>query len=110
MYDASHTPWGWVHRTRGEPTEKKKNTHPKNPTLFFREQETSKILKKMHRLWLAKKIRDKYNNPRLRAMMFEKLSASVWYAASRAVQFHPPGGQSDFVWLPARTPHGAYVW
>ena len=29
---------------------------------------------------------------------------------SRAVQFHPHGGQSDFVWLSARTPHGAYVW
>ena len=29
---------------------------------------------------------------------------------SRAVQFHPDGGRSDFVWLPARTPHGAYVW
>ena len=29
--------------------------------------------------------------------------------ASRAVQFHPHGGQSDFVWLSARTPHGAYV-
>ena len=31
---------------------------------------------------------------------------------SRAVQFHPHGGQSDFVWLPARTPHGgaSYVW
>ena len=32
--------------------------------------------------------------------------------ASRAVQFHPHGGQSDFVWLSARTPHGgaSYVW
>ena len=32
--------------------------------------------------------------------------------ASRAVQFHPHGGQSDFVWLPARTPRGgaSYVW
>ena len=30
--------------------------------------------------------------------------------ASRAVQFNPHGGQSDFVWLSARTPHGAYVW
>ena len=26
--------------------------------------------------------------------------------ASRAVQCHPHGGQSDFAWLPARTPHG----
>ena len=33
----------------------------------------------------------------------------TWYAP-RAVQFHPHGGQSDFVWLPARTPHGAHVW
>ena len=33
----------------------------------------------------------------------------LWYA-SRAVQFHPHGGQFDFVWLSARTPHGAYVW
>ena len=30
--------------------------------------------------------------------------------ASGAVQFHPHGGQFDFVWLSARTPHGAYVW
>ena len=32
--------------------------------------------------------------------------------ASRAVQFHPHGGQSDFVWLSARTPHVGpqYVW
>ena len=30
--------------------------------------------------------------------------------ASRAVQLHPHGGQFDFVWLSARTPHGAYVW
>ena len=32
--------------------------------------------------------------------------------ASRAVQFHPHGGQSDFVWLSARTPHrgASYVW
>ena len=30
----------------------------------------------------------------------------------RAVQFHPSGGQLDFVRPPARTmhPHGAYVW
>ena len=29
--------------------------------------------------------------------------------ASRALQFHPHGGQSDFVWLLARTPHvGAF--
>ena len=27
----------------------------------------------------------------------------------RAVQFHPHGGQFDFVWLSARTPHGVYV-
>jgi len=32
--------------------------------------------------------------------------------AARAVQFHPHGGQSDSVWLPARASHGggAYVW
>ena len=31
---------------------------------------------------------------------------------SWAVQVHPDGGQSDFVWLSARTPHGgaSYVW
>ena len=29
---------------------------------------------------------------------------------SRAVQFHPHGGQSDFARSPTRTPHGAYVW
>ena len=37
--------------------------------------------------------------------------AAVTYV-SRAVQFHPHGGQSDFVWLSAHTPHGgaSYVW
>jgi len=36
---------------------------------------------------------------------------ATWHA-SRAVQFHPHGGQSDFVWLSARTPHVGpqYVW
>ena len=44
------------------------------------------------------------------------LPASQWahdavtMYASRAVQFHPHSGQFDFVWLSARTPHGAYVW
>ena len=37
---------------------------------------------------------------------------SMRYYDDRAVQFHPHGGQSDFVWLSARTPHGGalYVW
>ena len=41
---------------------------------------------------------------------FTRLIESMY--ASRAVQFHPHGGQSDFVWPPARTPHGgaSYVW
>ena len=32
--------------------------------------------------------------------------------AERAVQFHPHGGQPEFVWLSARTPHGgaSYAW
>jgi len=36
---------------------------------------------------------------------------STWYA-SRAIQLHPNGVQFDFVWLPARTPHGgaSYAW
>jgi len=37
-----------------------------------------------------------------------------WWCASRAVQFHPHGGQLDFVRLPARTMHPhvgpQYVW
>ena len=37
-------------------------------------------------------------------------AAGACVYASRAVQFHPHGGQSDFVWLSARTPHGVYVW
>ena len=39
-----------------------------------------------------------------------KASGIMCSYASRAVQFHPHGGQSDFFWLSARTPHGAYVW
>ena len=33
-------------------------------------------------------------------------------SVSRAVQSHPNGGQFDFFWPPARTPHGgaSYVW
>ena len=34
----------------------------------------------------------------------EKLAGAGY--ASRAVQSHPDGGQSNFVWLSARTPHG----
>ena len=34
----------------------------------------------------------------------------AWQGESRAVQFRPDGGQFDFVWLSARTPHRAYVW
>ena len=43
--------------------------------------------------------------------MIHGLKNLFWYA-SRAVQFHPHGGQPDFVWLSARTPHGGalYVW
>ena len=38
--------------------------------------------------------------------------AASFVFAPRAVQFHPHVGQSDFVWLSARTmhPHEAYVW
>ena len=39
----------------------------------------------------------------------DKQGDTIRYAAS-AVQFHPDGGQFDFGWLSARTPHGAYVW
>ena len=42
------------------------------------------------------------------------LAATACSVRVRAVQFHPHGGQSDFVWLSARTegPHGgaSYVW
>ena len=39
-------------------------------------------------------------------------ASSVPRYASRAVRHHPNGGQFDFVWLPAHTPHGgaSYVW
>ena len=33
-----------------------------------------------------------------------KTRVQLYLYASRAVQFHPHGGQSDFVWLSARTP------
>ena len=41
-----------------------------------------------------------------------KADGDVPAYAPRAVQFHPHGSQSDFVWLSARTPHGGalYVW
>ena len=42
------------------------------------------------------------------SFMAEYGGIRAWYL--RAVQFHPHGGQFDFVWLSARTPHGAYVW
>ena len=47
------------------------------------------------------------------AQVLANLSAAFnGRCASRAVQFHPHGGQFVFVWLSARTmhPHGAYVW
>ena len=45
-------------------------------------------------------------------LLIQPLSRDLFAYASRAVQFHPHGGQSDFVWLSARTPHGgaSYVW
>ena len=30
--------------------------------------------------------------------------------ASWAAQFHPNGGEFEFIWLSTRMPHGAYVW
>ena len=65
-----------MRRTCGEPNESKENAHPKNVTPLFPAP--------------------RYLGPR-------KAEALLAYA-SRAVQFHPHGGQSEFVWLPARTP------
>ena len=36
--------------------------------------------------------------------------ASVFSLQREPFNFTPHGGQFDFVWLSARTPHGAYVW
>ena len=70
-------------RTCGEPDEIKKNTHPEYVTALSREQDPQAISSNTYSQY-----------------------------ASRAVQFHPHGVQSDFVWLPARTPHVGpqYVW
>ena len=45
-------------------------------------------------------------------MMQDAPDAPTEVYALRAVRFHPDGRQFDFVWLPARTPHGgaSYVW
>ena len=76
------TPMG---RTCGEPDEIKKIPHPKYFTALFREQAPTPDGKtKFHTVE-----RD---------------------SGTRAVQYHPHGGQFGFVWLPARTRHGAYVW
>ena len=45
---------------------------------------------------------------RRRAGTRTRTAATATYV-SRAVQFHPDGGQSDFARPSARTPHGAYV-
>ena len=46
----------------------------------------------------------------LKAHIMRKKGVTLY--PSRVVQFHPHGGQFDFVRLSARTmhPHGAYVW
>ena len=56
---------------------------------------------------------DEEEVPGFLQLVFPALTAlmpTVQVATHRAVQFHPHGGQFDFVWLSARTPHGAYVW
>ena len=77
-----------VNRACGEPDRIKKNTHPKNTTVFFvaGRYATSTIA-------FAFMVSSFFSN------------AAVAYA-SQAVQCHPDGGQFDFVRLPARTPHG----
>ena len=72
-----------VHRTCEAPDEIKKNTHPKNITALFRDHG--------------------------QAVRGSVQTRAPGYAPG-AVQLHPHGGQSDSVRLPARTPHGAYVW
>ena len=46
----------------------------------------------------------------LSAQVFNISLLSECRYASRAVQFHTHGGQFDFAWLSARTPHGPCVW
>ena len=81
------TPMG-VHRTCGEPDEIKKNTPP---TKRYRCHSCPGVFKPGHGHRAACRVRHVY--------------------ASRAVQFHPHGGQFDFVWLPARAmhPHGGCI-
>jgi len=49
------------------------------------------------------------NNHQIRRIDHATGHVSTVAGGVRGVQFHPHGGQSDFVWLSARTPHGAYV-
>jgi len=65
-------------RTCGEPGEIKKNTHPKIFTALFREQADAEA----HTRWriMSGTRREPFNST-------------------------PNGGQFDFVWLSARTPH-----
>ena len=87
------TPMG---RTCGKPDEIKKTTHPKWFTPLFRDQgDQSKWLK---------------HDVKCVNFIATNMKALGKGHASRAVQFHPRGGQSDFVWLSTRTPHWAYVW
>ena len=49
-------------------------------------------------------------DPQQRPYFNELASALLNMYASPPVRLHPNGGQLDFVWLPARTPHRAHVW
>ena len=70
-----------VHRTCGEPNEIKVNTHPTNITALFRDQAPTK----------------------------PAAGGEAEGARHEPFTFTPMGGQFDFAWLSARTPHGAYV-
>ena len=107
-----------VHRTCGEPDEIKKSTHPKYFTALFRAGVQSLLtvsgLGGMRpNIILLGMFREREHATRAAEDQLvnfrQELTAQKRKMGTpqRAVQLHPHGGQSDFVWLSARTmrPH-----
>ena len=100
-----------VHRTCGVPDEIKKSTHPKDMTALSRDQGRPGPAD-------AQRTRqDRAGQARQRTPAGTSSTTPHPTQRPRAhvrvrepFNFTPHGGQFDFVWLSARTPHGEYVW
>ena len=110
--------------TCDEPDGIKKDTHPKNITAFFfasrPETRAQNCIIQGSQFTEREIVRGPLTYMRVAEVVDGRLTLEAiddtfpgdgnrFRYASQAVQLHPDGGQFDFVWLSARTPHEAYV-